>query len=140
MKSSETNKDWFENVGYEIEVIKTAPCRAYHKVGQKYTINDFTTPEGLCIESFHAMYPLLFAGRIDGDFTQLGSKDKDRRIFNCPARVVQFQIQKFFQCNNCGKKVKKEELKQSKKEYENFSLDVLVCDNCFTKLEVKKQT
>ena len=128
-------KDWFESVGYEVEVIEAAPCRAFHEKGQKYQIKDYTTPEGLCLETLHAMYPLLFAGRIEGDFTKFGSENKDERIFNCPARVVKFKVKRFYQCNSCGHRFAKEELQLAKKEYNDFVLDVNVCSSCFSNLK-----
>ena len=125
-----SNKDWFETVAYEIEVIEAAPCRAFHKVGQKFLLNDYTTPEGICIESFHGMYPLLFSGRVGSDFKQLRSESTNQRIYNCPSRVVKFQVTRFNQCNNCGEKTELEDLLETKKEYDDYSLDILVCRKC----------
>jgi uncharacterized repeat protein (TIGR04076 family) len=132
---SSREKDWFESVGYEIEVIEAASCRAFHEKRQKFEIENYTTPEGLCMEAFHSMYPLLFAGKIEGNFNKLGSDDNNTRIFNCPSRVVQFQIKRYFQCNTCGYRVNKEELQQAKKEYNDFVLDVNVCSTCFSNLK-----
>ncbi len=129
-----SNKDWYENIGYEIEVIKESLCRAEHKEGQKFMINSYLTPEGLCMEVFHDIYPLLFAGRINGDFTLLGSDNKNERIYTCPSREIQFKISRFFQCNNCGFRTEKKNLKQIKKKYEHLTLDVLVCSPCYEEL------
>ena len=125
---------WHENVGFEIEVIKDALCRANHKVGQKFDIKDYLTPKGLCMEAFHDMYPLIFAGRIDADFTVLGSKDKNERVYTCPSRDIQFKITRFYQCNNCGYKTEKEDLKQTQRNYGHVTLDVLVCPSCHEEL------
>ncbi|MHA1399096.1 MAG: TIGR04076 family protein [Candidatus Heimdallarchaeaceae archaeon] len=130
-----SNREWFESVGYEIEVIETGECRAFHKVGETFKIHDFTTPEGICIEAFHDIYPLLFAGRVNADFRLLGSSESDIKIHSCPSKVVKFKITRFYQCNNCGKRAKKEDLKFAKKEFSGKLFDFLVCNDCFDLLE-----
>ena len=132
--SESQEKEWYENVGYEILVSKEGSCRAMHHLGQLFVIDDYTTPKGMCMEAFHSMYPLLFAGRIKGDFKDLGSEEDDIRLFNCPSREVQFYIQRFYQCNNCGKRVKFNELTKIKKNFEYFSIDILACSDCLKKL------
>lgn len=129
-----TESDWFESIGFEIVVAKTGLCRAMHEVGQQFIVNGYHTPQGLCIEAFHNMYPLLFAGRIGCDFTQLGSENEDMRIFNCPTGEVQFLIQRFYQCNNCGQRVNQEELKRQQREYDYFSVELLACEECMDKI------
>ena len=68
-------KDWYENYGLELEVLESGGCRAYHKKGQKFLIDDYTSPKGLCIEVIHAFYPQFFAMLRDIDMRKLGSKD-----------------------------------------------------------------
>ena len=126
----ESETEWFESVGYKIEIVKTGFCRANQKLGQKFLIDSYTTPEGLCIEALHSMYPLLFAGKINADFTLLGSNDIDQRTFTCPSKVVQYSIIRFYQCNNCGKETSKEELRRVSKTYKNLTLDILACPEC----------
>ena len=129
-----TESDWFESIGYEIVVAKTGLCRAMHEVGQQFVVDSYKTPEGICIEAFHNMYPLLYAGRIGSDFTQPGSQNGNMLVFNCPTGEVQFLVQRFYQCNNCGKRVDQEELKKQVREYEYFSVDLLTCEECMNSI------
>ncbi|MBD3192599.1 MAG: TIGR04076 family protein [Candidatus Heimdallarchaeota archaeon] len=128
-------KDWYEDYGFLITVVEEGNCRAFHKKGQKFEINDYTTPKGLCFETAHAIYPLLFAMRLDADVTKLGAEESNIRFFNCPAREIKFKIERFRQCNNCGKKIEKEELFDREKQYENYSLNLKVCSECAKLLE-----
>lgn len=132
MNTSERN--WFESIAFELEVIEAGSCRAFHQIGQKFHIKNYTAPEGLCIESLHNMYPLLYSGRLECDFKNLGSKNSNRLVYKCPSRVVKFNILRFFQCNNCGEKTEKVDLLETKKDYGDFSLDLKVCRNCLRKI------
>lgn len=128
-------KDWFEDYGFLITVAEEADCRASHKKGQTFVINDYTTPKGLCLEAAHAMYPLLYAMRLDADFSSFSPGSSKIRFFYCPPRVIRFKIEKFRQCNNCGKKIENDEFFDREKQYENFSLKVKVCSECAKLLE-----
>ena len=132
-----SQKDWYEEFGFVLEVIEAAECRANRKIGQKFLIDDYTSPAGLCIETLHAIYPLLFSMRLGVDMQKFGSDEKDIRIIKCPTNVIKFKIERFHQCNNCGKKTESDELFDRIKKYEKFDLTVKVCKNCSKKLSEK---
>jgi hypothetical protein len=84
------------------------------------------------------MYPLIFSGRLGCDFRKFGSDNPNERIYKCPSRVVHFNISRYFQCNNCGKKTEEQELFETKKKYDGFTLDIQVCTNCLRKISQER--
>lgn len=129
---------WHEPVSFRVEVVKDGNCRADHKKGQVFTF-DWCTPEGLCGESFVGMYPLLHSLRVLGDMRELGSPERNVRIYTCPSRVVQFRIEADYKCNLCGKTfaIKKGEIVAKRIENRENNLWVRVCPDCFKKYQHK---
>lgn len=133
--SKKQKKEWYEDVGFKLTVIEDGLCRAYQKKGQQFILKDYTTPAGLCIEVAHAIYPLLFAMRLDGDVRKLGSPNRESRVFTCPSRVIKYQVDSFYQCNICGMRVKQSELFPAKKKFGDTVYPIKVCAKCLQGIE-----
>jgi uncharacterized repeat protein (TIGR04076 family) len=129
---------WNEPVSYRVEIVKDGNCRADHKKGQLYEF-DWNTPEGMCGESFVGMYPLLHSLRVFGDMRELGSSERNIRIYTCPSRVIQFRIEAIYRCNLCGKTltIKNGDIVAKKIENKEDNLWVRVCSDCFKKYQHK---
>ncbi len=129
---------WHEPVSFRVEIVKDGNCRATHKKGQVFTF-DWCTPKGMCSESFVGMYPLLQSLRVLGDMRELGSPERNIRIYTCPSRVIQFRVEAVYKCNLCGKALPIEDGNVVSKRIENTedNLWVRVCYNCFEKHQYK---
>lgn len=123
-------KEWYEEYGFELEVLEAGDCRAYHKVNQKFLIDDYTSPKGLCLEVIHTLYPLIYAMRINGDVRKFGAENENIHTWYCPSKVIRFRIVRFQQCNNCGKKIIDDQFFEREKKFENYSLKMRVCEEC----------
>ncbi len=130
---------WYEPVSFRVSVVKDGNCRANHKVGQKFDF-DWHTPEGLCGESFVGMYPVLHSLRVFGDMRELGSRQRNVRVYNCPARVIQFEISATYKCNLCGQPllIEDDEIQSHRLENPQENLWVRVCPTCAQKFDKKK--
>ena len=122
---------WHEPVRFRASVVKEGNCRASHKEGQVFSF-DWCTPEGMCGESFVGMYPLLHSLRVLGDMRELGSPARNTRIYNCPGRVIQFEITATYRCNLCGRDlaIKNGEIQSDRLENPDQNLWVRVCPSC----------
>lgn len=122
---------WHEPVTFKVRVVKEGNCRASHKEGQVFTF-DWCTPEGMCGESFVGMYPVLHSLRVLGDMRELGSAHRNIRIYNCPSRVIQFEITATYKCNLCGRDlvIKDGEVQSHRLENQEENLWVRVCPAC----------
>jgi uncharacterized repeat protein (TIGR04076 family) len=125
--------NWEEPVSFSVTVVDEGNCRAEHKVGQKFEFS-WKSPEGLCTESLVGMYPVLHSLRVFGDMRELGSSDRNVRIYNCPSREIKFRIEAFYKCNICGnplpvddKGVQSLQLQCTKPEF-----PLRVCAHCHT--------
>jgi uncharacterized repeat protein (TIGR04076 family) len=123
---------WSEPAQFKVTVIKKGNCRANHKTGETFEFS-WNTPEGLCGESFVGMYPVLHSLRVMGDMRELGSPHRNVRIYNCPSRVIKFQIEATYLCNLCGKALSIEENESIGHILKNpeTQLYVRVCPKCF---------
>ncbi|NHJ14204.1 MAG: hypothetical protein EAX95_11040 [Candidatus Thorarchaeota archaeon] len=125
---------WHEPVAFRASVLKEGNCRANHKEGQVFEF-DWCTPKGMCGESFVGMYPVLHSLRVFGDMRELGSPHRHIRVYNCPARVIQFEIAATYRCNLCGSELPIEdgEIQSRKLENPEQNLWVRVCSDCSEK-------
>jgi uncharacterized repeat protein (TIGR04076 family) len=125
---------WHEPVHFRVSVVKDGYCRANHKKDQTFEF-DWCTPEGICGESFVGMYPLLHSLRVLGDMRELGSPQRNIRVYNCPSRVIQFEIMATYRCTLCGHQlaIKNGEIQSHRLENPEQKLSVRVCDNCLEK-------
>lgn len=125
---------WHEPVAFTVSVVKEGSCRASHKKGQVFHF-DWCTPEGMCGESFVGMYPVLHSLRVFGDMRELGSSQRHVRVYNCPGRVIQFEIKAAYKCNLCGSDLHIEDGKVQSHRLENpgQNLWVRVCPDCAEK-------
>ncbi|MFW9935295.1 MAG: hypothetical protein ACFFDU_07310 [Candidatus Thorarchaeota archaeon] len=123
---------WHEPVQFKITVIKEGGCRAHHKTGDTFECT-WTTPEGLCPESFIGMYPLFQSLRVMGDMRELGSPQRNCRVYNCPSRVIQFQIDATYLCNLCGTTlpIQANEIPGHLLENSAKTIHLRVCSKCF---------
>lgn len=129
---------WNEPVQFKVTVIKEGNCRAGHKTGETFEFM-WNTPEGLCGESFVGMYPVLHSLRVKGDMRELGSLHRNVRVYNCPSRVIQFEITAIYRCNLCGKAlpIEDNEIIEHNLENPENQLYVHVCPNCFEQYKDK---
>jgi uncharacterized repeat protein (TIGR04076 family) len=129
---------WYEPVSFKVKIVKDGNCRADHKKGQFYEF-EWNTPEGMCGESFVGMYPLLHSLRVLGDMRELGSSERNIRIYTCPSRVIQFRIEAIYRCSLCGKTlpIKSGNIVARKIENKENDLWVRVCSDCFKKHQHK---
>ncbi len=97
--------NWKEPVNFKIKIVGDGNCRAGHKVGQEFDFS-YNSPEGICIESLVGMYPVLHSLRVFGDMRELGSPERNVRVYNCPSREIKFEITALYGCNLCGKPLK----------------------------------
>ncbi len=134
-----TGDKWFEPVSFKATVIKEGSCRASHKEGELFEF-DWRTPLGICSESFVGMYPVLHSLRVYGDMRELGSPERNVRIYNCPSRVIQFRIEATYHCNLCGQAlpIEDEEIKSWRLGQGEGNLWVRVCETCFSEHRSKK--
>ena len=81
---------------YEIEITvisQKGKCVWGHKVGDKWLVSN-TTPEGICLEAFYAMFAdmkvLMFGGELPW------SQNEDEALITCPdvANPVVFRIKR----------------------------------------------
>jgi uncharacterized repeat protein (TIGR04076 family) len=129
---------WQEPVQYKISVIKEGACRADHHVGDTFEFA-WKTPAGLCPESFVGMYPLLQSLRVLGDMRELGSPQRTSRVYNCPSRVIQFQVEAIYRCNICGATlpIHNNEIVGQTLENKPANIHLRVCQTCFDKHQNK---
>jgi len=132
---------WKEPVQYKVTVVKDGNCRAAHKMGETFEFM-WNTPEGICSESFVGMYPLLHSLRVMGDMRELGSTHRNRRHYNCPSRVIQFQIEAIYRCNLCGTTfpIQDNEISCHMLENKAENIHLRVCANCFETHKDKRLT
>ncbi len=125
---------WNEPVTFTISVVKEGNCRANHKKGQTFEFN-WSTPEGMCGESFVGMYPVLHSLRVLGDMRELGSPHRHIRVYNCPTRVIQFKIEATYRCNLCGREliITDGEIQSKRLANPEQNLWVRVCPDCSEK-------
>ncbi len=125
---------WQEPVQFKITIVKEGNCRANHHLGETFGFS-WKTPEGLCPESFVGMYPLLQSLRVRGDMRELGSPQRNLRVYTCPSRVIQFQLEAIYHCNVCGTPLPVQENEISGQTLENKAANIHlhVCDNCYDK-------
>ena len=125
---------WHEPASFKISVVKDGNCRANHKTGQTFNF-EWRTPEGLCGESFVGMYPVLHSLRVLGDMRELGSAQCNVRVYNCPSRIIQFEIIATYKCNLCGQPlaIKDNEIQGNRLENSDHDLWVRVCSACAEK-------
>ncbi|MFX0078072.1 MAG: TIGR04076 family protein [Candidatus Hermodarchaeota archaeon] len=121
-----------EPVQYRVTVIEEGNCRAAHKKGETFEF-DWKTPEGFCPESFVGMYPILHSLRVMGDMRELGSTHRNVRIYNCPSRVIKFQIEAIYRCNLCGRKLSLDDTGAFGQKLENpeANINVRICPDCY---------
>jgi uncharacterized repeat protein (TIGR04076 family) len=92
-------KDWYEeNVSFKVRVLEVQPdgkaerCRAGHEPGDTYEFQ-YRTPEGLCGEAFHKLWPVLHSLQVKGDFRKYGSDQPNAVRVWCPSCVVGFEVE-----------------------------------------------
>jgi len=124
---------WEEPVSYTVTVIADGTCRAGHEVGQSFEFS-WRSPEGLCTESLVGMYPILHSMRIFGDMRELGSPERNVRVYGCPSQEIKFKIEAFYKCNLCGK-----QLQVSDDGVQSYGLQCTkprfplhVCETCYS--------
>jgi uncharacterized repeat protein (TIGR04076 family) len=129
---------WQEPVRFIISVIKEGACRAEHHLGDTFEFS-WKTPEGLCPESFVGMYPLLQSLRLLGDMRELGSPQRNLRVYTCPSRVIQFQVEAIYRCNLCGATlpVQENEILGQTLANKTANIHLRVCQNCYDKHQNK---
>ncbi|MFW9935087.1 MAG: hypothetical protein ACFFDU_06225 [Candidatus Thorarchaeota archaeon] len=132
---------WEEPVRFRVTVMKEGECRANHKLGETFEFT-WNTPDGICSESFVGMYPLLHSFRVLGDMRELGSKQRNIRIYTCPSRVIQFQIEAIYRCNLCGTSltIQDNEIISHTLENSEANIHLRVCDECYNKHQNKTIT
>ncbi len=123
---------WEEPVQFKLTILNDGNCRAGHQSGDTFVFS-WNTPEGICSESFIGMYPILQSLRVMGDMRELGSPERNTRIYNCPSRVIQFQINALYRCNLCGSTLKIKENGTIGHRLENKAekIHLRVCNNCY---------
>jgi len=90
-------QDWYqEECAFEAEVlgVRGGPknCRAGHEEGDRFTFA-YRTPEGLCGELYHQVFPLLQALRAKGDMRTFNADNQPNEVTVwCPCRVVRLQL------------------------------------------------
>ena len=124
---------WEEPVSFSVTVVDDGNCRARHEVGQKFEFS-WKSLRGLCTESLVGMYPVLHSMRVFGDMRELGSSERNVRVYNCPSREIKFRIEALYKCNICGNPlpvdndgVQSLQLKCTKPEF-----PLRVCELCYT--------
>jgi len=67
----------------EIEVVKQeGHCSANHRVGEKFLIKNYKTPQGICLSAFHAIWPVARTFLLNG--VQPWDENKDETYVACP--------------------------------------------------------
>ncbi|MFW9788670.1 MAG: TIGR04076 family protein [Candidatus Thorarchaeota archaeon] len=127
-----------EVVSFRVTIIEDGNCRASHKVGQKFEFS-WNSPEGICMESLVGMYPILHSMRVFGDMRELGSPERNMRVYNCPSREIKFKIEALYNCNICGDqlKVHKDGVQSHKLQCTKPEFPLRVCENCYSKYKDK---
>ena len=122
-----------EVVSFKITIIADGNCRANHKVGETFEFS-WRSPEGICTESLVGMYPVLHSMRVFGDMRELGSPERNVRVYTCPSREVKFRIEAQYKCNICGS-----QLLVTEGEVQSFQLQCIkpkfplrVCETCYS--------
>lgn len=128
------SENWNEPVQFTVRVVGEGNCRADHKKAQTFEF-EWNTPEGMCGESFVGMYPVLHSLRVLGDMRELGSSERNVRVYTCPSREIQFEITATYTCNLCGQPlaIKSGEIQAQKIEDSKQNLWVRVCHECAEK-------
>ncbi|RJQ09462.1 MAG: TIGR04076 family protein [Bacillota bacterium] len=85
-----------EPCSFEAEVVSVRGgpenCRCGHEVGDRYSFA-YATPEGLCGEFYHHIYPVLHALRNEAPATNFRPySSPDEVLLYCPSRVVELRI------------------------------------------------
>lgn len=75
-------------------VSQEGTCVAGHKVGDEFVCPVLTTPAGVCVEAFHALYPSLWTLMVGGSFPWSGDPDTVR--IACPdhGNPVMFELRR----------------------------------------------
>jgi uncharacterized repeat protein (TIGR04076 family) len=131
--------NWEEPVSFSIKVVGDGNCRAEHKKGQRFEFS-WKSPEGLCTESLVGMYPVLHSMRVFGDMRELGSSERNVRVYNCPSREIKFRIEALYKCNICGKplQVSDDGIQSHQLYCAKPDFPLRVCDTCYTEHKDKR--
>ena len=125
--------NWEEPVSFRVTVTDDGNCRADHKIGQNYEFS-WKSPEGLCTESLVGMYPVLHSMRVFGDMRELGSSERNVRVYNCPSREIKFKIEALYKCNICGNplQVSDDEVQSHQLHCTKPKFPLRVCETCYS--------
>ncbi|MFW9767218.1 MAG: TIGR04076 family protein [Candidatus Thorarchaeota archaeon] len=128
-----------EVVSFRVTIIEDGNCRAGHKVGQKVEFS-WNSPEGICTESLVGMYPILHSMRVFGDMRELGSRERNMRVYNCPSREIKFKIEAQYSCNICGSELQvgKDGVQSHKLLCTKPEFPLRVCESCYSKYKDTK--
>ena len=131
--------NWEEPVSFSITVADDGNCRAGHKMGQKYEFS-WRSPEGLCTESLVGMYPVLHSMRVFGDMRELGSSERNVRMYNCPSREIKFRIKASYKCNICGNplQVSDDGIHSHQLHCKKPEFPLRVCEICYSENKDKR--
>lgn len=67
-------------------------CRCGHELGDSYTMA-YGTPDGLCGELYHRLFPMLEVLRAGGDVSAFEPTGRqDEVLMWCPSRVVRLKV------------------------------------------------
>jgi len=126
--------NWEEVVSFRVTVIDEGNCRANHKVGQEFEFS-WKSPEGICTESLVGMYPILHSMRVFGDMRELGSSERNVRVYNCPSREIKFKIEANYKCNICGShlQVSQDRVQSLQLQCTKPEFPLRVCNTCYSK-------
>ena len=126
--------NWEEVVSFRVTVIDEGNCRANHKVGQEFEFS-WKSPEGICTESLVGMYPILHSMRVFGDMRELGSSERNVRVYNCPSREIKFKIEANYKCNICGShlQVSQDRVQSLQLQCTKPEFPLRVCKTCYSK-------
>lgn len=129
---------WHEPVSFRVTVAKDGNCRACHKQGQAFEF-EWCTPKDMCGESYVGMYPILHSLRVLGDMRELGSSERNIRLYKCPSREIEFHIEATYKCNLCGNDllIIMGEIEAKKIKNSDETIWVRVCSECFEKHQGK---
>ncbi|KXH76378.1 MAG: hypothetical protein AM326_07100 [Candidatus Thorarchaeota archaeon SMTZ-45] len=131
--------NWEEAVAFRVTIIDDGNCRANHKVGQKFEFS-WKSPEGICTESLVGMYPILHSMRVFGDMRELGSSERNVRVYNCPSREIKFKIKALYKCNICGSQlqVNQDGVQSLQLQCTKPEFPLRVCESCYSNYKEKR--
>jgi uncharacterized repeat protein (TIGR04076 family) len=122
-----------EVVSFRVTIIDDGNCRASHKVGQKFEFS-WKSPEGICTESLVGMYPILHSMRVFGDMRELGSPERNMRVYTCPSREIKFKIEAQYSCNICGNQLQfnQDGVQSRRLQCTKPKFPLRVCEVCYS--------